>query len=693
MSDFRLFPAPRTPGSGRDFRLFPGYSGAADAGITVGGTAQAPAGFASGSITASFTVTVSGTAQASAGVALGAVEIRRFLTVTARVPWADTASQSVMARAPWVDLTPFTPLIRSRWAAVASTPTLVHARWPGLPHLEKRDRVRWGESAALPSSPVRARWPGLPRREILSRVCWGDVHSLPSAPVRAGWPTLQTQFRIARVPWPDLNSAPSAPVRATWRRLITPWVRERIRWGRLIAPPWVWPRPEIPPWQPPPIPPHVADTFRLYLRRNPTVRDFRLRLGGPFLVTTKRSLLMQPTCLLYRLSDNLPLEGETLNLRADRDSYGWAATLTTSSETTLDALFSSDPPESFAAIVNGHTWHVQPQIWRQAVSFGQWSYTITCNSRTALLDAPFAEATTGTVTASLTARQIAEAALTGTGFALQWDCPVDPALPAGRVTWRDATPKMRVRAIAEALGATLQSARAADTLIVTPRRILAPWELAGHVPAVVLDGALITSAELGLAEVALEDCVFVGGTESGYLVKVTREGTAGERPAATVTDPYLTEILACRERGRQVLASAANRKSLSVETILNTLGSPPGVLEPGTLIELVVGTARWLDEVMSCSIDVKFGEVRQTLGFGEGRGNDFVRMQKLLPTDPLLVGTVIAVWPDGTSTVELPGGGEMRVSGDSVAEGARVYVQGGKIQGEAPALTGANVEV
>jgi hypothetical protein len=690
MTDFRLFPAPRTPGSGRDFRLYPGGGGSTATGIAVGGTAMAPAGIASGTITTLFIVAVGGTAQAPAGVALGAVAIRRFITVTARVPWGNTETKATLARLSWADMTPLTPLMRSRWASLASVSPLVRARWPGLPHLEKRNRVRWGEIAALPSPPVRARWPGLLRREVLSRVRWGDLPALPSAPVRARWPTLQTQFRIVRSPWLSLNSAPSAPVRATWRDLLTPWIRERIRWGRLITPPWVWPRPPLLPWRPPPIPPHIADTFRLYLRRNPTVRDFRLRLGGPFLVTTRRSLLMQPTCILYRLSDNLPLEGVTLNLRADRDSYGWAATLTTPSEATLDALFASDPPESFVAVVNGHTWHIQPQTWRQTVSFGELGYAVTCNSRTALLGI---EATTGTVATSMTARQIAEAALEGTGFALQWDCPVDPTLPAGRVTWRDATPKMRVRAISEALGATLQSARAADTLIVTPRRILAPWELAGNIPEVVLEGALIASAELGLAEPALEDCVFVSGTESGYLVKVTRTGAAGERPAAAVTDPYLTEILACRERGRQVLAAAANRKSLSVETILNTLGSPPGVLAPGTLVELVVGTARWLDEVMSCSIDVKFGKVTQTLGFGEGHGNEFVRLQKLLPTDPLLVGTVIAVWPDGTSTVELPGGGELRVSGDSVAIGARVYVRGGKIQGEAPALTGASVEV
>lgn len=692
MPDFRLHPSTRTPGGGRDFRLYPGWTGAV-AGLLVAGTAVAPSGIAGGIIAVGSEISVGGMAVAASGIVLGAVELHRMIIATARAPWTGLVTASKHCIAPWPSLRPLPLVQRARSAALASLPLMLRSLWPGLPSLQLVKRALWSGLQPTPSLLHRAIWPGLPSLQDVKRARWGVVFTTPSSRVLAKWNDLWTPTQMLRANWNPVLSAPSAPVTAKWNDLLTPWVRYRIRWGRLITPPWVWPRPDYYVHPKPDFPVPVADVFRLYLRNNPRLYDFRLHLGGPFLVSTQRTLLMTPTCILYRLSDNLPLVGESLNLRADRDSYGWAVTLTTPDVATVEALFTADPPESFAAVVNGHLWHLQPQSWRQTVAFGSLSYTITANSRTALLDAPFAEASTGTVTASLTARQIAEAALTATGFSLQWDVPVDPALPAGRVTWRDATPKMRVRAIAEALGATLQSVMATDTLIVTPRRILAPWELAGQVPEVVLNGALITGAELGMADPMVEDCVYVSGTETGYLVKVTRAGMAGQVPAPTVADPYLTEVLACRERGRQVLAALANRKSLSVATILNTAGSPPGVLKPGTLVELVVGTAHWLDEVMSCSIEVKFGQVTQSMGFGEGAGNAYKRLQQLLPTDPLLVGTVIAVWADGTSTIELPGGGEWRVKGDSIAIGARVYVQGGMIQGEAPALAGASVEV
>ena len=70
----------------------------------------------------------------------------------------------------------------------------------------------------------------------------------------------------------------------------------------------------------------------------------------------------------------------------------------------------------------------------------------------------------------------------------------------------------------------------------------------------------------------------------------------------------------------------------------------------------------------------------------------FARFRKLLPTDPLLTGTVAAVWEDGTATVELPGGAQIRVKGTATV-GQRVFVQTGAIQGEAPALTALVVEV
>lgn len=64
--------------------------------------------------------------------------------------------------------------------------------------------------------------------------------------------------------------------------------------------------------------------------------------------------------------------------------------------------------------------------------------------------------------------------------------------------------------------------------------------------------------------------------------------------------------------------------------------------------------------------------------------NLFAQFRALVPTQPLQVGTVAAV-AAGMITVELPGGGRLRVRGEA-AVGQAVFVRGGVVEGEAPNL-------
>jgi hypothetical protein len=68
--------------------------------------------------------------------------------------------------------------------------------------------------------------------------------------------------------------------------------------------------------------------------------------------------------------------------------------------------------------------------------------------------------------------------------------------------------------------------------------------------------------------------------------------------------------------------------------------------------------------------------------------NILAQFQRLLPQTPLQVGEVIEHHTDGiTSTVQLPGGGMVRVRGQGVAVGLQAFIQDGQLLGEAPNLT------
>lgn len=74
--------------------------------------------------------------------------------------------------------------------------------------------------------------------------------------------------------------------------------------------------------------------------------------------------------------------------------------------------------------------------------------------------------------------------------------------------------------------------------------------------------------------------------------------------------------------------------------------------------------------------------------------NLYRQFLELIPRDPLYVGIVIEHHTDGTSTVQLPGGGGlMRARGQGVAVGERAFVQGGEVKGLAPTLTDLVIEV
>ena len=739
MTDFTLRLAVRSAGGGRDFRLYLGGSGQA---VTVAGTAVSPASVASGAITVqrspvvvvgsavspasiasgaisvqTTAITVGGSAVSPASVASGTIAVQRapilvagaavgpgavafgratvYRVLSARVgiAWGRQIPVTAARAVRWSALGPAGVALVARWSPLGAVTRAQPVIWGGMANTAGLTRLAWGSHRAMAAPPTRVPWGALLASSTQRRLGWQAVADLPSPPWRVPWAPLEPAGAAVVWGWEALGEARVPPILARWSAMRALWARWRVPWGVMRDPLWRWPRPPAP-QEPPVIVPAPADRFRLYLRprTQPSAgRDFRLRLGGPYYLTVQRSWRVIITYSVYRLSDGLPLNVASVNLRADRDSYGWEATVTTPDRAVIDALFSADPSASFAVVICGHVVHLQPLVWRVSRKFGDTQYTITANSRTALLDAPFAVATGGSNATSLTARQLCEAALEGTGFTLQWDCPVDWPIPAGRHTWSHATPKTRIRAIVDAVGATLQSALASDTLIVTPRYPLAPWEWAGQTPTLVLSG-MIRSVELGLAQGMAYDCVYVSGTDTGALSWVKLAGTQGERPASGVTDAYLTTGEANRERGRQVLAADANKKSFEVVIGIDQYPNPPGIVVPGTLVELVVDGTHWLDLVMSCQLECKFGSLTQTLGFGEGRGNAYARFRNLLPTDPLLTGTVVATWEDGTATVELPGGAEIRVQG-SATVGQRVYVQSGSIQGEAPALTALVVEV
>ncbi len=73
--------------------------------------------------------------------------------------------------------------------------------------------------------------------------------------------------------------------------------------------------------------------------------------------------------------------------------------------------------------------------------------------------------------------------------------------------------------------------------------------------------------------------------------------------------------------------------------------------------------------------------------------NPWKQLQSLIAQPPKQVGIIAAHNADGTSTVILTGGGQIRVNGQDNAVNARVFIRNHEVVGSAPALPSETIDI
>lgn len=83
----------------------------------------------------------------------------------------------------------------------------------------------------------------------------------------------------------------------------------------------------------------------------------------------------------------------------------------------------------------------------------------------------------------------------------------------------------------------------------------------------------------------------MSGRDQGVLVRVYRDGTAGDLAAPMIVDPLTTEVAAGAARGTEILAAAGKQ---SRETLKLPLDADiAGLLTLGNLIKVTGGDTDW----------------------------------------------------------------------------------------------------
>lgn len=457
------------------------------------------------------------------------------------------------------------------------------------------------------------------------------------------------------------------------------------------------PEPE-PPHYTPPLPGDGPLVFRCLLFTGdpgagpllfPAPCALRLSLG--------RTLIVQNIVEVRRASDDLPLPVDSLRVKLDADAWDIPGSITlvgADAETLLDP---ATAPVGVTATINGDSWGLLVPHTTVAQEYPTVAMTAKVNARALELASPHAPSRSYTEDNDRLAQQLMEQEVTSYGWTVDWD----PSVPnwlvtAGAWSYTDLTPLAAVIRVAAAVGAVVHADRETKTLHVRPQFSVSPWDWATATPDILIPGGLPRTIERTLDQRPEYNAVFVSGEAQGVLVKVTRQGTAGDQVAPMVVDPLITHVDAARERGRNILAAAG---AVSSRTLILPYVQPPtgpGLLPRGAFVEHQTSPA-FRGLVTSNQINVSRQGRRltvwQSVTLGRPGANLWANWRKLVPAAPLLAGDVIAHNADGTSTIQLGGGGTVRARGTQVTVGSRAFVRGGIVEGEAPDLPYSEVTV
>jgi hypothetical protein len=208
-----------------------------------------------------------------------------------------------------------------------------------------------------------------------------------------------------------------------------------------------------------------------------------------------------------------------------------------------------------------------------------------------------------------------------------------------------------------------------------------PWQFhdAGITPNLIIpESAIITVNTQSRTQSPINAVYVHGGQNGGVLALCRLNGTAGDVLAPTSSNNLITDVTAARVLGERILAGMATQPIISGFSL--PLGGDFALASVGWLVDVMNERAI----INSVAISVEFGKVSQSIGIGENTNNAYSKLMHLLPSQPLLVGTVAAVSGD-IAILTLLDGGVITARGAGTV-GSNYYVRNGLIESAAPNL-------
>ena len=335
---------------------------------------------------------------------------------------------------------------------------------------------------------------------------------------------------------------------------------------------------------------------------------------GQVVVPVRSFYLVLNDVYLKRVAGSVMLKATSMSLNIDVDSWTWSF----SASLPMSDLDAVEPvagvPVEVEAQINSSVYRFLVEKISTERTFGKHSIRISGRGKSALLASPYAPVLTFANSADRTAQQLMADVLTDNGVPLGWDVDWhldDWLVPEGvfgaRGSYMDA-----LTAISGSAGAYIQPHPTDQRLSVMLRYPALPWDWGAISPDFVLPSAVTTRESVEFTDKPRYNRVFVSGQQQGRLVRVTREGTAGDMLAPMVTDPLITAAAAGRQRGGAVLGDTGRQAIVGLSLPVLDL---TGVITPGKFVRYEDPSGNRTGIVRATSVEVGGGgaNVRQSV--------------------------------------------------------------------------------
>jgi len=518
----------------------------------------------------------------------------------------------------------------ARWGASTRTGAAVRAPWSWTSRRGAALSAAWAATADRLGASVATRWSASDPTATAVRAPWQSTESL-GVTRRAPWAGGQPASTVVRAPWAPGRVAQGGRVVAPWAggaavaRRVAASGQDGLRSGVGVRAPWRTGRPisgtggpiVLPP--PPPAPGCRTDdpATDLSLRfasavggRLPLSLLFSCGRAALIVIPVRSVYMVTNVSTLVRVADGATIPCDGMSLSLDVDSWAWGFSATVPGDArALIAPVTPGAPIELQATVNGTAVRVLAESMRSNRTFGRHTVTVTGRGITALLDAPYALAQTfDNAGGALTAAQLIDQSLPP-GWVSDWGLE-DWLVPAGAWSFQ-GTPLQAALQVVQAGGGYLRPSRTLQQWDVLPRYPAGPWNWSTLTPDVSLPSAIVEVEEISEAEKARYNRVYVAGTGPGArLVRVTRDGTAGDVLAPMISSPLITARAAGRQRGLVVLADTGR---VATVTLRLPVMPPAGVLQVGQLIDYVDGGVSRRGLVRGVSVSVSGAAVWQSV--------------------------------------------------------------------------------